>query len=106
MNGTIVNRGLGLSRNGGKSLWCLLYGNSLHPRLRWLTTLPLSVPPRRGDWTHQELCEIDRIRAECAPHSNFELQCSHTDEGDPWCIVYDREWDVSSYTSLGLTAGT
>ena len=20
----------------------------------------------------------------------FELECAHTDEGDPWCIVYDR----------------
>ena len=53
--------------------------------------VPLSVTPRRGDWTHQELCELDRIRAECTPHSSFELQCSHTDEGDPWCIVWDRE---------------
>ena len=53
--------------------------------------VPLSVTPRRGDWTQQELCELDRIRSECAPHSSFELQCSHTDEGDPWCIVWDRE---------------
>jgi hypothetical protein len=52
---------------------------------------PLAVTPRRGDWTQQELCELDRIRAQCSPHSSFELQCSHTDEGDPWCIVYDRE---------------
>ena len=52
---------------------------------------PLSVTPRRGDWTPQELCELDRIRVRCSPHSSFELQCGHSDEGDPWCIVYDRE---------------
>jgi hypothetical protein len=54
-------------------------------------SVPLSVTPRRGDWTPQELCELDRIRARCSPRSTFELQCSQTDEGDPWCIVYDRE---------------
>src|SRR4051794_33754073 len=52
---------------------------------------PLAVTQRRGDWTEQELCEIDRIRARCSPHSSLELQCSHTDQGDPWCIVFDRE---------------
>jgi hypothetical protein len=52
---------------------------------------PLPVTTRRGDWTQQELCELDRIRVRCLPHSSFELQCSHTDEGDPWCIVYERE---------------
>jgi hypothetical protein len=57
-------------------------------------TMPLSVTPRRGDWTHQELCEIERIRAECAPLPGFELECAHTDEGDPWCIVYDREREL------------
>ena len=56
--------------------------------------MPLSVTPRRGDWTHQELCEIERIRAECAPLPGFELECAHTDEGDPWCIVCDREGDL------------
>ena len=56
--------------------------------------MPLSVTPRRGDWTHQELCEIERIRAECAPLPGFELECAHTDEGDPWCIVYDREREL------------
>ncbi|MGB7774943.1 MAG: hypothetical protein WBL43_24415, partial [Pseudolabrys sp.] len=57
-------------------------------------TMPLSVTPRRGDWTHQELCEIERIRAECAPLPGFELECAHTDEGDPWCIVYDHEREL------------
>ena len=51
----------------------------------------MSVLPPRGDWTQQELWEIDRIRAQCQKQPGFELECSHTDEGDPWCIVYDRQ---------------
>ena len=31
----------------------------------------------------------------CAlPVLGFELECAHTDEGDPWCIVYDREREL------------
>ena len=37
--------------------------------------------------------EIDRIRAACGKRSDLKLECGHTDEGDPWCIVYDREND-------------
>ena len=50
----------------------------------------MSVLPCRGDWTGQELCEIDRVRAVCEKRSGLELECSHTDEGDPWCVVYDQ----------------
>ena len=50
----------------------------------------VSVLPCRGDWTGQELCEIDRVRAVCEKRSGLELECSHTDEGDPWCVVYDQ----------------
>jgi hypothetical protein len=45
--------------------------------------------PSRGEWTSEELGEIDRIRAICAKRGDLELECSHTDEGDPWCVVYD-----------------
>jgi hypothetical protein len=54
----------------------------------------LSVTPRRGDWTDQELCQLERIRAECSALLGFELECAHTDEGDPWCIVRDREREL------------
>ena len=31
----------------------------------------------------------------CAlPVLGFELECAHTDEGDPWCIVYDAEREL------------
>lgn len=46
--------------------------------------------PPRGEWTNEELGEIDRIRAVCGNRSDLELECSHTDEGDPWCVVYDQ----------------
>ena len=42
------------------------------------------------EWTSEELREIDRIRAVCVKHGDLELECSHTDEGDPWCVVYDQ----------------
>jgi len=51
----------------------------------------LSVTPRRGDWTDQELCQLERIRAECSALLGFELECAHTYEGDPWFLVYDRD---------------
>ena len=62
--------------------------------------------PTPGDWTQQELCELDRIRSECTPRSSFELQCSHTDEDDPWCIVWDRERELVVFHIAGLTADT
>jgi hypothetical protein len=46
--------------------------------------------PPRGEWTSEELGEIDRIRAMCVKRSGLELECSHTNEGDPWCVVYDQ----------------
>jgi hypothetical protein len=27
----------------------------------------------------------------CEASDHWTLECSHTDVGDPWCIVYDRE---------------
>jgi hypothetical protein len=47
----------------------------------------------KGDWSEHEHSRLDRIRAECAGYDGLEVECSHTDERDPWCIVYDRERD-------------
>ena len=47
----------------------------------------------KGDWSDHEHSRIDRIRADCAGYEGLEVECSHTDERDPWCIVYDRESD-------------
>jgi hypothetical protein len=43
-------------------------------------------------WSDHEACELARIREACANGGDrFEFECSHTDEGDPWCVVYDND---------------
>jgi hypothetical protein len=49
------------------------------------------IPPSRGKWTVEEERELDRIRALCGLDSHIRVECGETDEGDPWCIVYDRD---------------
>jgi hypothetical protein len=41
-------------------------------------------------WNEQERQEIGRLHRTCDRAGYFDLECSHTDEGDPWCIVYER----------------
>jgi hypothetical protein len=48
------------------------------------------IPPSRGKWTVEEERELDRIRALCGSYPQIRVECGETDEGDPWCIVYDR----------------
>ena len=43
-----------------------------------------------NDWTDDERPHIDRLQRLCKSTSHWELECSHTDAGDPWCIIYDR----------------
>ena len=40
----------------------------------------------RGDWTDAERAELTRLEEYCSDKYVFE--CSHTDEGDPWCVVF------------------
>jgi hypothetical protein len=50
-----------------------------------------TLPPNKGrQWTVEEEAEIARLRAACGDHERRILECSHTDEGDPWCVIYDR----------------
>ena len=42
----------------------------------------------RGDWTDTERLELVRLEEFCA--QRYILECSHTDEGDPWCVVFLR----------------
>lgn len=46
----------------------------------------------REDWTEQEQGALDRLR-EAFAEGRFEVECSHTEEGEPWCIVHDRQHD-------------
>jgi hypothetical protein len=49
------------------------------------------LPPFRGtDWTDRERAEIDRLEAHCRDLGHSGLECTHTDTGDPFCVVYDE----------------
>jgi hypothetical protein len=48
------------------------------------------LPPSPGtDWTDHERTQIERLESMCRDIDQWELECLHTDEGDPWCVVYD-----------------
>ena len=51
-------------------------------------------PPAREDWTEFEKTELARLRAEIQDVAFAEFECNHTDEGDPWCIIHDRDQDT------------
>jgi hypothetical protein len=53
--------------------------------------MPILLPPNAPDWSAEELAEIDRLKASCEASVCWETNCSHTDEGEPWCAVFDRE---------------
>ena len=43
------------------------------------------------DWSESERAEIGRLEKVCDASEHWTLECSHTDVGDPWCIIYDQE---------------
>jgi len=50
------------------------------------------IAPRPGfDWTDAERAEIGRLEKICNASKNWLLECSYTDAGDPWCIIYDHD---------------
>jgi hypothetical protein len=51
----------------------------------------LAIPPCPGsDWTADERAEIRRLEQLCEASPDWSLECSHTDAGDPWCLIYDQ----------------
>jgi hypothetical protein len=61
-------------------------------QIRFAFRRMVGMAPAPGtDWTDDERAEIDRIEALCGETEHWELECSHTDAGDPWCVVYDRD---------------
>lgn len=51
----------------------------------------MAIPPRPGsDWTADERAELRRLEKVCDASEEWSLECSHTDAGDPWCIIYDQ----------------
>lgn len=51
------------------------------------------VTLRRKGWTQEEWHKIGRIRIACRSRPDLEFAVGQTDEGDPWCVVYDRQLD-------------
>jgi hypothetical protein len=50
-----------------------------------------AIPPRPGfDWSGDERAELRRLEQLCDASQDWSLECSHTDAGDPWCIIYDQ----------------
>jgi hypothetical protein len=49
------------------------------------------APSPGDDRTEDERAQIHRLEALCKTTQHWELECSHTDAGDPWCVVYDRD---------------
>jgi hypothetical protein len=41
-------------------------------------------------WTDDEWAQISRLETLCRSIQHWELDCRHTDVGDPWCVIYDR----------------
>ena len=54
----------------------------------------IEFPPTREDWTGAEQSKLDRLRAGVRDVAFAEFECNHTDEGDPWCIIRDRDKDT------------
>jgi hypothetical protein len=50
-----------------------------------------AIPPRPGfDWSGDERAELRRLAQLCDASQDWCLECSHTDAGDPWCVIYDQ----------------
>jgi hypothetical protein len=53
----------------------------------------LNIPKAKVDWSSGEKLELRRLHT-VYPEPHFEIECGLTDEGDPWCVVYDRVRDA------------
>jgi hypothetical protein len=51
-----------------------------------LTPMPNVFRFSRDDWTDEERAELSHLERYCA--DKYVLECNHTDEGDPWCVVF------------------
>src|SRR5690242_4927886 len=50
------------------------------------------LPPANGrNWTDEERAQIRRLEEVCENTAHWELECSDTDAGDPWCAIYDQQ---------------
>jgi hypothetical protein len=50
----------------------------------------MTRPQPLRDWTEFERGQIHRLEDFCTDKAHWVVECSHTDIGDPWCVIYDR----------------
>jgi hypothetical protein len=48
------------------------------------------LPGNGHNWTDVERVQIRRLEQVCRDAVHWEMECGHTDAGDPWCVIYDR----------------
>jgi hypothetical protein len=48
------------------------------------------APSPGTEWTDDERSHIGRLETLCRSIEHWEMECSFTDAGDPWCVIYDR----------------
>ena len=60
--------------------------NETRHRLVRLTPMSNVFRFPRGEWTDEERDALSRLEEYCA--DKYVLECNHTDEGDPWCVVF------------------
>ena len=49
------------------------------------------APSPGTDWTEDERAHIGRLETLCRSTDHWEMECSFTDAGDPWCVIYDLQ---------------
>ena len=49
------------------------------------------APSPGTDWTDNERAHIGRLETLCRSTDHWEMECSFTDAGDPWCVIYDLQ---------------
>jgi hypothetical protein len=50
-----------------------------------------NLAPPGTDWTEHEREHVSRLETLCRNVSDGELECSRTNAGDRWCMVYDQK---------------
>ena len=50
--------------------------------------MPLTIQKAREDWSSREKLDLQRLHT-AYPPPDYEIECSLTEEGDPWCVVRD-----------------
>jgi len=54
----------------------------------------MTIPRARTDWSSGEKLELRRLHT-VYPSPHYEIECSLTDDGDPWCVVNDSVRDAT-----------